>query len=275
MARLRVPPLVFVRDTARSWFAICRSRVLLFLTLGVALARGAEVIPPPPANHFNDYAAVVKRTTAEQLNRELTQFERDTSTQILVAIFPRMQSPSSIEDYTVRVFAAWHPGQKRQSNGAILFIFAEEHRMRIATGYGVEGALPDALCKQILENEIAPRLRAGNFDAAMTSGVHAMMAAVRGEYKGSGRTKKEQSSGDSANSGWGIAAFIAFIIFMSILKSRRRGVVYGRSGRRGMWGGSPWIGTGGGGSSWGGGGGGGSFSGGGGSTGGGGASGSW
>ena len=65
-----------------------------------ASAFGAEVIPPPPAKYFNDYAHVVSSATAQRLNRQLEDFERETSNQILVAVFPKMQSPSSIEDYT-------------------------------------------------------------------------------------------------------------------------------------------------------------------------------
>ena len=63
----------------------------------------AEVIPPAPKEYFNDYAQVVSKATAQRLNQTLEQFERESSDQILVAIFPKMQSDSSIEDYTIRV----------------------------------------------------------------------------------------------------------------------------------------------------------------------------
>lgn len=249
----------------------------------IVLGHAAEVIPPAPRNHFNDYAGAVRRETAAQLNAELAQFERDTSTQILVALYPRMQSDSSIEDYTVRVFEAWHPGQKRQSNGAILFVFTEDRRMRIATGYGLEGALPDALCRQIIENELVPRFRAGDYDAGLTAGVRAMLAAVRGEYRGSGRTAAE--SVDLPSGALWIALGVGGLILMGLLRrAAQRNVVYGRGRRRTVWVGNPWGGGWGGGgwggggwgggSSWGGGGGG-TFSGGGGHTGGGGASGRW
>jgi uncharacterized protein len=250
--------------------------VLLFGCTAV-FAAAAEVIPPAPQNHFNDYAGVVRRETGAQLNRELAQFERDTSSQLLVAIYPRMQSASSIEDYAVRVFEAWHPGQKRQSNGAILFVFTEDRQMRIQTGYGLEGALPDALCKQIIENELVPRFRAGDFDGGIAAGTRAMMAAARGEYRGTGRTARD--SGVAAVPGGGIGIFVLVFIILAILRSvSRRGTVYGRRGRRSIWtNNSPWGGGGfgGGGGGWSGGGGGGTFSGGGGSTGGGGASGRW
>lgn len=250
-------------------------RLLLALALTFAFAlRAAETLPPAPQNHFNDYARLVPTETARQLNAELAQFERDTSTQLLVVVFPKMQSDSSLEDYTVRIFEAWRPGRRQLSNGAILFVFAADRRLRIATGYGLEATLPDALCKQIIENEIVPRFRAGDFTAGLAAGTRAMMSAVRGEYRGTGQTHREASGSG------GISPFFLFLaaaVVISLLtRGTRRHVVYGGGRRRTLWTGPTWGGGSWGGGSWGGGGGGGgSFSGGGGSTGGGGASGSW
>ena len=250
---------------------------LLGFLLAFGWTRAAEVMPPAPANHFNDYAGVVRRATATQLDQELTQFERDTSNQIVVAIFPRMQSDSSVEDYTVRVAQRWGVGQKDRKNGAVLFVFQQSHDIRIVTGYGLEGPLPDALCKQIIENEIVPRFRASDFDGGLSAGVHAMMAATRGEYRGSGRTvaqtRGNRSSGSGVSTGTIIFIIVIFLIVRSVLRRARGSTVYGRGGRRTWIGGGPWIGGGGG---WGGGSsGGGSFMGGGGSFGGGGAGGKW
>jgi uncharacterized protein len=258
------------------------SRVLglWWLAASFFVAHAAEVMPPAPRDHFNDYAGIVAPATTTQLNRELEQFERDTSNQIVVAIFPHMQSGSSIEDYTVRVFQAWRVGQKQQNNGAVLFIFSQDRKLRIVTGYGLEGALPDALCKRIIEEEITPRFRNGDFTGGAAAGTRAMMAAVRGEYRGTGRTAADQSSARDGSSGFPLFAVVLVVIFLFVVsRFRRRNTVFGR---RGTWvDHTPWWGGGGGGWSGGGGGGwssggsGGSFSGGGGSTGGGGAGGSW
>lgn len=236
------------------------------------LAHAAEVIPPAPANHFNDYAQLVSPATARTLNDQLAQFERDTSNQLVVAIFPQMQSDSSVEDYTVRVAQAWGVGRKDRKNGAVLFFFMAEHQIYIQVGYGLEGVLPDALCKRIIEDEIVPRFKAGQFDAGVRAGVTALQAAVRGEYKGSGRTVREGRGRDRGLPGGAIFGIFLIIVFFSIFARRGRSNVYGSRGRRTIWwGGGP--------GSWGGGGwsggGGGSFSGGGGSFGGGGAGGRW
>jgi len=237
--------------------------------------RAAEVIPPAPPNHFNDYAGIVPASTAQSLDAELTQFERTTSNQVVVAIYPHMQSDSSIEDYTVRVAQSWRVGQKDKKNGTVLFIFSSDRKLYIQVGYGLEGALPDALCHQIIANEITPLFRQGDYAGGVTAGVHAIMAATRGEYHSTGRTMVRNGNGNSL-SPVVIAILIFFIVVVSIIR-RRASTVYGRGGRiitygNGGFFGGGWSGGGGCGFS---GGGGGSFSGGGGSFGGGGAGGSW
>jgi uncharacterized protein len=255
---------------------------VLFLSCAV---RGAEVIPSSPTAYFNDYANVVSASTAQQLNQELEQFERDTSNQIVVAIYPEMQSDSSIEDYTVRVAQSWKVGQKLKSNGAVLFVFIQNHKLYIQVGYGLEGALPDALCKQIIDTEIAPHFKQGDYDAGLTTGVNAILAATKGEYKGTGSTVEEPQGVTSAGIFFIVFISIVFlaIIFQWIARAHAYASYSNRGYDHGMWywllysmlansgGGGYSGGSSGGGFS----GGGGGFSGGGGSFGGGGAGGSW
>ena len=250
--------------------------VILVLIFGCQLLAD-EVIPPPPAAYFNDYAHVVSTGTAAQLNRTLEEFERQSSDQILVAIFPRMQSDSSIEDYTVRVARSWQAGQKGKNNGAVLFVFVQDHKMFLEVGYGLEGVLPDALCKRIIDEQIAPRFKAGDFDGGLTAGVQSILAATKGEYKGTGTTVAEHIS----HNGSGgllilVFCFLFLVIFIRSVVQNMTSTQYSNRGRTqafiGGWIGGGFSGGGGGGSFSGGGGG---FSGGGGSFGGGGAGGSW
>lgn len=254
-------------------FAIIQ--VISALLLLPLLADGAEVIPPAPAKYFNDFANVTKPGTAGRLNAALEQFEKDTSSQLVVAVFPKMQSDSSIEDYVNRLFRAWKIGEKQKNNGLLLAVFVQDRKMRIEVGYGLEGAIPDAIAKRIIDNEISPRFRSGDFDGGLSAGVNALMQAARGEYQGTGRTVAQSRGGGRAPLGKLLPFIIFFGLFFLVAVSslrRRRGTVYGRRGYG--WGAGPIIWSGGGGG-WSGGGGGGGFSGGGGSSGGGGASGSW
>jgi uncharacterized protein len=165
------------------------------------------------------------------------------------------------------VARSWKVGQKLKNNGSVLFVFVQDHKMFLQVGYGLEGVLPDALCKRIIDEQIAPRFKAGDFNGGLTAGVQSIIAAVKGEYKGTGTTVAE-SRGQQSQSGSPILPiiFIAFIVVVILISKLSR---FGS--RRGGW-----IITSGGGGGWsGGGGGGGGFSGGGGSFGGGGAGGSW
>jgi uncharacterized protein len=258
-----------------------RGRVRL-QTISLALAillplvsQAAEVIPPKPDRYFNDYAGVVSKAAALRFNEELAQFERETSDQVVVAIFPKMQSDSDIADYTQRVAQAWGVGQKERRNGVVLFVFVQDRKMFIQVGYGLEGALPDITAFDITEYRIKPHLRSGDYEGGMAAGIDSILKAIRGEYKGTGKTALEARQ----TSRGAPISFVTFLIFIVVLiiisKIVRRLGGYGYSSR----GGGPifFPGSGGGGWSSGNGGGGGfsGFSGGGGSFGGGGAGSSW
>ncbi len=195
--------------------------ILILLCLGSVL-RAAEVMPPRPKEHFNDYANLVQPPVAAELNQQLEQFERDTSNQIVVAIYPKMQSDSSIEDYTVRVAQNWQVGQKVKKNGVVLFIFKADRTMCIQTGYGLEGALPDVLCKRIIEDEIKPHFKQNDYDGGLTAGVNAILAATKGEYKGTGEVVHHLGT----FIGWLPILIFLFIIGVAALSTIRRGTTY-------------------------------------------------
>ena len=258
-----------------------RLGLILILMAGLRLS-AAEIMPPAPAAYFNDYAHIVAPGTAARLNQTLEDFERQSSDQIIVAVFPKMESDSSVEDYTVRVARSWRVGLKDKNNGAVLFVFVQDHKLFIQVGYGLEGVLPDALCQRIIDEQITPRFKAGDFDGGLTAGVQSVIAAARGEYQGTGRTVAEHHP--DGGSKWWLVVFLIVGIYVILRVATARsthysGVGMSRRSSPGTWplfiggfGGGGW----GGGSSGGGGfGGGGGFSGGGGSFGGGGAGGSW
>ena len=248
-----------------------------FLLIFVAIlasaicAYAAETIPPKPDRYFNDYASVVSRGAAERFNEQLAQFERETSNQILVAIWRKMPSQSSIEDFTQRTFQAWQVGQRGRNNGVVFFVFVDDHRMRIQPGYGLEGALPDITCNEIIRDAVVPRFRASDFEGGIASGIDLIFKAIRGEYKGTGKTVRETgTSQNSSTAGLLVFFFLVLIILLAMRASRRFGgyryTGVGGPFVSGNWGGGGWSSSGGGFSG---------FSGGGGSSGGGGASGSW
>jgi uncharacterized protein len=259
-----------------------RQTILGAILLGVlcaAKAPAAEVIPPKPAGYFNDYANVVSQEKAVALNEKLAQFERDTSNQVVVAVFRKMESDSSIEDYAQRIAQAWGVGQKGQSggNGVVLLVFIDDRKISIQVGYGLEGALPDITAFDIRSRHITPRFRTGDYAGGLEEGIDLICKAIKGEYKGSGGTLAERRKPEGAGGLGPLGFIIMLIIILLIIRMGRRRGGYGYTGV-----GGPFISSGwGSGSGWSGGGssssGGGfsGFSGGGGSFGGGGSSGSW
>lgn len=269
-----------------------RGLALAFLLalIGSLLAHG-QALPPKPARYVTDQAGVLDASTVATLNNQLEKFEKDTSNQILVAVYPSLPPDAEIAQYATDTFNSWQPGQKGKDNGAILFVFIQDRKMFISTGRGLEGALPDAICKRIVTREITPFFRQGNYAAGIQAGVNAMLAATRGEYQGTGSTVAERTFAESRGENqqppaWFILLFI-IVIVISVISRSGGGfggpIIYTSGG----WGGGGYGGGGGfgggfGGGSGGGGGGGfggsgdgGGFSGGGGSSAGGGAGGSW
>jgi uncharacterized protein len=248
-------------------------RIAFCIAAVVAIhAQAAEIIPPKPAAYFNDYAGVVSKDAAMRFNQQLAQFERETSNQVVVAVFPKMESDSDVADYTQRAAQAWGVGQKEKRNGVVLFVFAQDHKMFIQVGYGLEGALPDLTAFDITEYRIKPHFRNNDYEGGLAEGIDSIFKAIRGEYKGTGKTVLERRTHTP------VPSFLLFIIFFVVLsiisRLMRRLGGYSYSSRRS---GPIFIpmGFGGGGGSWSSGGGGGGFSGGGGSFGGGGAGSSW
>jgi uncharacterized protein len=253
----------------------CSIHRLVVASLFVLVAMSiyaAEVIPPKPAAYFNDYAGVVSKEAANRFNEQLAQFERDTSNQVVVAVFPKMQSDSDIADYTQRVAQAWGVGQKEQRNGVVLFVFTQDRKMFIQVGYGLEGALPDLTAFDITEHRIKPHFRNNDYEGGLAEGIDSIFKAIRGEYKGAGKTVLERRSNTPPPSFLFFVIFVVVLMIISRMMRRLGGYTY--SSRRS---GPIFLPMGGGGGGWSSGGGGGfsGFSGGGGSFGGGGAGSSW
>lgn len=249
---------------------LCFWLACLGLMLAAPTAR-AEIPASPSPHYVYDEARWLSPAAFAAIDQRLEDYERESSSQMLVAIFQALPESGEMVDFSQRVFDAWKPGEKGKDNSAILFFFVNERKIRIHVGYGLEGALPDARCKQIIEEVIAPRLRADNREQAVVAGIEAMIAATKGEYQGTGRTRLDQGEGIPFP-----VIILLVIILLVLISSQQHGdVVITRGGsRHGDWSRGGWGGGGGwSGGGWGGGGGG--FFGGGGRSGGGGASGGW
>ena len=197
---------------------------------------------------------MIPAATQLKMEQYLADFERTDSTQIAVLTLNNLDG-EDISGAALAVAEKWQLGQTTKDNGVLLLIAKQEHKIRIEVGNGLEGNLTDLLAGRIIDDEITPRFKQGDFNAGIVAGVVSITEAVRGEYTGSGKTNKKKRG----SLGW--LTILLFLAPALLPFGRRRNSML-------------WMGGGFGGGGFGGGGGGG-FSGGGGSFGGGGASGGW
>lgn len=244
----------------------CTSVLLLAFTSICAFSQPA--IPKLWGTRIHDEAHILSAGFINNLEQQLKTDEDSTSNQIAILIIPTLDG-YPIEEYTLQVSEKWKLGQQGKDNGILLFVAVKDRKVRIEVGYGLEGILPDALCNQIIRNEIAPYFRENNYEGGIQAAINAIGKAIAGEYRAENRP-----SGRRDNDG-SILPFLIILVIIIIISSLRGG---GRGGRRGGGGwlaGPGWYGGGFSGGSRGGWSGGGGFSGGGGGFGGGGSSGSW
>jgi uncharacterized protein len=254
---------------------------LALLVLGLIFASSAmaaELKFPSLTGRVVDDAGILDTSTQSQLTEMLAAHERATGEQVVVVTLESLQG-FSIEDYGYQLGRHWGIGQKGKDTGAMLIVVPKEHKVRIEVGYGLEGMLTDAISRTIIERNIVPYFRAGDFNAGVRSGVISMLRVLGGnpEIAEPATSEAAPRVGQPrapyqpapivlrALLGMSLLYMIPFLILGALMMMA--------PARRSGWSSGGWSGGGssGGGSS----GGGGGFSGGGGSFGGGGASGSW
>lgn len=245
-----------------------RIRLAIFvLLLWAMVTYAAETpIPPTPDRWVTDTANFLSADTARSLDARLAAYERTTGHQLLVYI-GKTTGDAPLDDWAVRAFKAWQVGRKGLDDGLVLFLMADDRKLRIEVGYGLEAQVTDARASRIINEIMVPRIQAGNRDEAVTAGVDAIVQVASGQgLPDAARPERTPEEAPLTIWHWifygilGVAFVIllitnpslAFWLLINILSSNRR------NGSRG-------------GGDWGGGG----FSGGGGRSGGGGASGSW
>lgn len=212
-----------------------------------------------------DMTGTLSSQQLDNLNYALKTFEDSTSNQLIVLMISSL-GDYPIDYYSMDVAEKNKIGTKEHDNGVLLLIVKNDRKMRIEVGYGLEGALPDALSSSIIRNEIAPYFRKDQYYEGIAAGVNAIIAATKGEYKG--EPKEEHHKKHDVSFIFYLIFFIFFFIFPLFRRGRGRrggGFIFFPGGFSGGGG----FGSGGGGGGFGG------FSGGGGGFGGGGASGGW
>jgi uncharacterized protein len=239
----------------------------LAISLAVSPLAAQPKVPPAPDRWATDEAGFLSRQAVEALDARLEAYDRQTGHQLLVWIGRTIGPDAVLEDWAVKAFEAWKVGRKGLNDGLVLFILADDKKIRIEVGYGLEDKVPDAYAFRVINNILVPGIREGRPDAAVDAAVTALIGYISGDENAAGQAPPQRRvrPEDKIKGIFGGIALLFLIILFITHPSLALWLLInilsggGRGGRGGGFGG----------------GGGGGFSGGGGMSGGGGASGGW
>ncbi len=198
---------------------------ILIALIGFTTVSVAEIPErPSPQRLVNDFASVLDKDEVNQMESTLVQFAKQTSTQIVVVTVPDLEGYDKA-DYAQRLGEKWGVGQKGNDNGLVILLKPRTGNSRgeifIATGYGLEGVLPDAIVNNaVVNNEMIPRFKENDdYYGGLAAGLNVLMNIAGGEYTAEHYQEKVSSGG----SGAGIPFFIImFVLFFSIFGRNRK-----------------------------------------------------
>ncbi len=169
---------------------------------------GAQTpLPQAPQRWVTDEGTHLSSSTREELDRRLAAYQGATGHQILVWI-GGSTGGIPLEDWAVRTFESWKVGRKGIDDGLVLFILAQDRKLRIEVGYGLEGQMPDAIASRIIRDAITPRLNKGDWDGAVSAGVDQVLTVLGDKTQAS--TKQPRSLGQRRSSPLGLGQIVLF-----------------------------------------------------------------
>jgi len=212
--------------TGRRLVAAFALTCILLPISSVAALAADFAVPPRPQTEVVDAAGALSADARLGLESELESFESKTGHHVIVYI-GQTTGDVPLETWTAQTAQTWRVGQKGKDDGAVLFLFMQDHKVRIEVGYGLESSLTDANASQIIENTIVPRMKSGDTDGAVTAGVAAILTTITPNYQALQAPPQDDSEG-SANPliFVGVILFVAivgFLIFMQVYTSLRYG----------------------------------------------------
>ena len=188
--------------------------IFCFLLFSSAFAQIEKELPakPVPQKLVTDYTNTLAPDQREALEQKLTAFDDSTSIQVALVII-ETTGDREIADYAVALGRAWGIGNKEFNNGILLLVAKNDRKIWIATGYGLEGALPDITAKSIIDNEITPNFKGNDFYRGLDEGTNAIIAATKGEYKApENYSSRKRGSGKKPS----LLIMIVMIIFFRV-----------------------------------------------------------
>ena len=170
----------------------------------------SEVALPALTERVTDLTGTLSAEESTGLTASLAALEKDKGAQVVIVLLPTTQ-PESIEQFGIRLAEAWKIGRKGIDDGVIVLVAKNDRRMRIEVGYGLEGAIPDAIAKRIVAEQMAPRFREGDFAGGLRASVAALDKLIRGEPLPAPVAPSAPSGGQPADA----LTFLLIVFFMA------------------------------------------------------------
>lgn len=183
---------------------------LCFALLPIIGWSANEVALPALTERVTDLTATLSAEDKAGLTASLEALEKDKGAQIAIVLLPTTQ-PESIEQFGIRLAEAWKIGRKGVDDGVIVIVAKDDRKMRIEVGYGLEGAIPDAIAKRIVAEQIAPRFREGDFAGGLRATVATLDKVIRGEPLPAPVVQTAPSGADSGDA----LTFLLIVFFMA------------------------------------------------------------
>lgn len=197
---------------------------LLLLAALIAGARAQDLAPLPKLQaRVTDVTGTLSAEQAATLERRLAEFEARKGSQLAVVIVPTT-APEAIDQYSIRLAEAWKVGRKGVDDGLILLVAKNDRKLRIEVGYGLEGAVPDALAKRVIREVIAPRFSAGDFYGGVDAGTAALIKLVDGEPLPPPAAPRDQPQADFG----GGAEMLVILLVLTMVLGGVLSAIFGR-----------------------------------------------
>lgn len=189
-------------------------KLIILFILSISFKLGfTQEFPAKPNTLVNDYTQTLSAAQINELEQKLVAFDDSTSNQIAVVIIKSV-GDYDINEYALELGRKWGIGGKEKNNGVILLVALGDRKLSIQTGYGLEGALPDIYTKRIIENDIKPFFKEGNYYAGIDAGTNSIISLIKGEYK----NDKPKVKGKGSKSAAGLIVIIIVIVVIVILR---------------------------------------------------------
>jgi uncharacterized protein len=156
--------------------------ILTFVVLTNISFAASQTNIPTLNQRVNDFTNTLGFQEWQEIDRLLKSYEDTTSTQVVILMINSLEG-ESIEEYANKTFALNKIGQAKKDNGVLLLIVKKDQQVKIEVGYGLKGALTDAITSQIIRNEILPHFKVDNYFGGIVTGVDAIVRAKIGDYQ--------------------------------------------------------------------------------------------